>query len=940
MDDFEGLPASTSRPKRPYSVSPGSVDGVNASSVRDRHAQVASAGHAATAIPAPVEPPKLPHLPKLLSPYAARKRLGALFRGFAGHVVRFIDGQVAIPRIDVARATVGLGKTRNLSTTLPRILAKLPSGKAIAIAEPTLRKCDEVREQLIKAGVARASEIVVLRGREAENPSGDYNPDTGRLAPMCARTGAVRAIAGFVDDVSRRMCRQKWTDQDGEEHVSECPFYAQCAYIKQQQNSSAAKIIIVPHAALQTGQSELSEEKGRLVAIVIDEDATRALISHADIPVANVWAVPADPAKDWPCREPNMDTKLPGGAELPADPTEAAHILKARYLRNLTAIKAVVEATRADTRRAELRPSQIAAALGDAHQWGVGEKQTLAELARQELSFMAVFERRKDDLKTISPDTPDETVIETVALHRIHDRFRLATFWTRLRDQVDAWAASEDERRDYCRSVLVDWLATTKTEAGDPVSVPALKLHYSKELRGGAGRVPTLILDADADEILLSRWLKIDRFERIDAAFSKVIIRQAVDRSGSMASMKKEATRGQMIATANYLAAKQRGHIKAGVRTVTDFHSGIERSENPRAVALFSIKAAIAGIREAHMVEDARQAQTAAIDANVDPDFVSLGHYGELRGLNSWESCAGAVLAGRIELSADALEDHARAIWCNSTDLLDYIETPPEGSRRLDEVPDFYRTKKGAVPTVRTGHRDPRIDAVLRSIREAELRQALGRVRPVQRPDQTLPVCEVVVLTSVPLGLDVEIDSIHDWNELAADQIDRVWTAGIIPDHSGDLAALADMSEGALRTAMHRRRAKRDIQAPAPGRRFAADRARSAYADALGKPGDLDIGDRRMCRFSYTVEDRTGELVTRRATVLIGRGETRRAAFERACEVLYSIGAIVAIEGAAEDEPGFAAEIEADAGAWWLALPAFPPTPGSWGRAAPPPRPN
>lgn len=896
--------------------------------VRDRFAQAASEPEAAAV------PTSAITLPDLLDLAEGQGRLAALVGDFRDHALAFMADE-AKARVYVARATVGLGKTRSLSAILPEIVSAMPTGKAVAIAEPTLKKADELRAQLVAARVALPHEIVVLRGREAENPAGDFDPMTGRLSPMCARTGAVRAIAGFVDDVSRRMCRSKWTDQDGNEQVRECPFYADCAYIRQQQQSGGARIIIVSHAALQTGQSELSEERDRLVALIVDEDATRALVSHSDIPVANVWAVPADPAAEWPCREPNMDTNLPGGAELPADPREAAQVLKTRYLRNLNAIKSVIEGGRAESRRAEVRPSQIAAALAEAHAWGVGEKQSLAELAHRELSFMAVFERRKDDLKGISPDTPDETVVETVALFRIHDRFRLATLWTRIRDQIDAWAASDDPGRDYCRSLLVDWLAITRTAEGDPVSVPTLRLHYSKELRGGAGRVPTLILDADADETLLSRWLTIDRFERIDVRYQNVRIRQAVDRSGSMSSMKREATMGQMIATANYLAARHRGHIAAGIRKVQDFHTGQDRQESPHAVALFTIKAAATAMRENHLVADEREAARAAIDASIDPAFVSVGHYGELRGLNTWEACAGAVIAGRIELSVDALEDQARAIWHVDPAPLRYIEPGQDGARRLAELPAHYRTRTGPVATRRTGHPDTRIDAVLRSIREAELRQAIGRVRPVQRPKAGLPVCEVVVLTSVPLGLDVEVDTLHDWRDLAADQIDRVWTAGVIPDHTGDLAAIAGMTVNALSTAMHRRRAKRDIQAPAPGRRHAADLARSAYADALGRPGELDIGDRRMVRFSYSIEI-DGDYVTRRATVLIGRGETRRAAFERAVEVLQGIGAVIVMEGAAEAEPGFADQIEPDEGAWWHGLPPAPPTPGRWGRAAPP----
>jgi hypothetical protein len=245
--------------------------------------------------------------------------------------------------------------------------------------------------------------------------------------------------------------------------------------------------------------------------------------------------------------------------------------------------------------------------------------------------------------------------------------------------------------------------------------------------------------------------------------------------------------------------------------------------------------------------------------------------------------------------------------------------------------PAWYRLKGSAEPVKapRTGHPDARIDAVLMAIREAELRQALGRIRPVQRPGgDALPDCDVILLTNVPLGLDVEIDSLHKWDDLAGDGIDRVWTAGVIPDNTADLAKLAGMTTNALSTAMHRRRAKRDIQAPPPGRRT-SDVARSAYADALGRPGDIDITGRKMLRVSYTVEEADGELVTRRATVMVAKGETRQDAYDRAGAVLMRLDGIIAIDGGAEEgEVAFESELEDDVMAWWLHLPDTPVTPG------------
>ena len=894
--------------------------------------------------PQPCHDLPAPVLPVLLSREEASASVAAFVGEFADHVIERIERGETSALVFLLKSTVGTGKTRSLTTTLPRIMKVLPKGKAIAIAEPTLKKCDELRLDLIRAGVAGPHEIVVMRGRDAEDPACDPDPETRRRPAMCGRTKAVKAIAGYVDNVAGRMCRFTFTDDDGQQQETVCPLYDGCSHVRQMDRAKYARILIVAHAALHVGQSELSEEKDRLVALIVDEDATSALITHNEIPIENVWAVPASPSAYWPYREPNPEAKLPGSAELPADLEEAATALKARYLTNLLAIKKVIEATRAPTSRTEIRPSALAAALATAH--GNTGEGSVADRAKAELSFMAVFERRKSDLAGIRPDTSDETIIETVREMRIHDRFRLAGLWVRFREQIDAWSRAEPEHaaaRDYCRSVIMDWTATTVTENGDPVACPALKIHYSKDMKGGVGRVPTLLLDADANEKLLSRWVAVDRTATITARFRKTVLRQVVDRTGSMASMKKEATISQIVGSAHYLVAKHRGHIKNGVRSETDDMTGETVHSSPYAVALFSTKSSVASMAELHTADTDRELLVAALDANIEKDMIVTGHQGALRGLNTWEQCAGAVVAGRIEPSVDGLENQARAIYHDDPSPLSYLPANDKGVRRLVAMPAWYRLKGDrTLATSRTGHPDERIDAVLLSIREAELRQTIGRPRPVQRPDDTLPDCEIWVLTSIPLGLDIEIDTTHEWAELATDQIDRVYAAGVIPDHGPDLAILAGMSYGALRTEMSRRRSKRDIQAPRPGQPI--DRARSAYTDALGRPGALDIGERRVLRVTYYVEI-NGQPVARGATVLLARGETQRDAWLRATEIIARLDATVLFEGISEedDKPDFTARLNAElaiaeAVAWWNGLEPAPATKGRWGGASPPTR--
>ena len=55
-------------------------------------------------------------------------------------------------------------------------------------------------------------------------------------------------------------------------------------------------------------------------------------------------------------------------------------------------------------------------------------------------------------------------------------------------------------------------------------------------------------------------------------------------------------------------------------------------------------------------------------------------------------------------------------------------------------------------------HPDPRVQAVLEQIREAEIVQAIDRVRPVFNRRR------IILLTSIPV--DITVDQVRTWREL------------------------------------------------------------------------------------------------------------------------------------------------------------------------------
>ena len=137
----------------------------------------------------------------------------------------------------------------------------------------------------------------------------------------------------------------------------------------------------------------------------------------------------------------------------------------------------------------------------------------------------------------------------------------------------------------------------------------------------------------------------------------------------------------------------------------------------------------------------------AAVFERVPVGCVLTAHFGGLRGLNHLSGVQSLCVAGRIEpaiLDAMAI---ARALWPNAADL----QTSATDYKR---VRSFYTLRDGRqVPCEVRSHTDPRIAACIRSIRDEELIQAIGRGRYIHSTGER----ELLVATSVPVpGLIVD----------------------------------------------------------------------------------------------------------------------------------------------------------------------------------------
>jgi len=127
------------------------------------------------------------------------------------------------------------------------------------------------------------------------------------------------------------------------------------------------------------------------------------------------------------------------------------------------------------------------------------------------------------------------------------------------------------------------------------------------------------------------------------------------------------------------------------------------------------------------------------------PEGIPQAHFNALRGLNRLESATGLVVAGRIEPQATAIEAVARALWPSESLTL---------TGRWQRQRAAIELVGGGTEWVELdGHEDVRVSAVLSAMRDAELSQAIARIRPLKSG----PRRKVVVLGRVPCGYRVTI---------------------------------------------------------------------------------------------------------------------------------------------------------------------------------------
>ena len=209
--------------------------------------------------------------------------------------------------------------------------------------------------------------------------------------------------------------------------------------------------------------------------------------------------------------------------------------------------------------------------------------------------------------------------------------------------------------------------------------------------------------------------------------------------------------KGSLIKRATNASGKGKPEPTKRLVEVGDFNERIARQGKTLVVTNKPVRCALTGEDE-HSLPISTQFRGA-----------DIAHFGNLRGSNEFEGHDAVIILGRDEPTFRE-EERAMAIWYDTKEPIGCI---PEAAGRVNyrKRARRYLMRDGSTKAaVVTTHPDPRVQAVVEQGREAEMLQAIDRLRLIHNKKRKT----VYILCSIPLGLPV--DELVTWRELIGDR--------------------------------------------------------------------------------------------------------------------------------------------------------------------------
>ena len=183
-------------------------------------------------------------------------------------------------------------------------------------------------------------------------------------------------------------------------------------------------------------------------------------------------------------------------------------------------------------------------------------------------------------------------------------------------------------------------------------------------------------------------------------------------------------------------------------------------------------------------------------------DGIEVGHFNAIGGIDRWGNVEGLVVIGRPLPRPEDIERMAAALFGRAvgSGLPGRAASSPVKVERHIELADG---SSHAIEVL--AYEDPDAEMVRKAVTEAEIIQAVGRVRGVNRTAAN-PVEVYIVLGDTVV--DLAVDAVVDFDSIEPDRFDMMLARGIVPQMPRDASRLYPDLFGtwtAARQAYHRR---------------------------------------------------------------------------------------------------------------------------------------
>jgi len=683
---------------------------------------------------------------------SAQESSRILARGLEDHFKQaqqwLADGRTTDVPVLAIRSPAGVGKSEGVLQALSKPAWSDRRGLYLV---PTIALAEELAVRARTMGINAR----VIRGRSQVQPG-----ELEAGAKMCAKNKLAESLSALGMDVTNTLCRS--AGEKGEP-AQECEHAKTCPYLAQLKNK-ASGLLIACHNYIPLTMERMKAEK--LDYLIVDESFWRAMCREGRVQTSQ-FQLFRGVGKDYGRRKgmSNADLQQEQGVAM-NDFEELTILLKDIFNE---ASKAKKPLTLDMFRQAGFTPELCA--------------------------FATTYEYSRLGRPEIKAGMNYELQAELIKKAKVDEAFGFARIWKILNTELAL-------PRNQLLGIVRDERAwSDKAEGFEDV----LRTYYHPDAK--LTDLPLILIDADLDEDIAKQFYPVaSKVLNIDVAWSNVFVRQVLDRAVSRSMLAgdnkrpdEQARNGNRREDLWYIASDmsaRHGHPVAFSADATDDTDA--RKRRPLIVTYKSVEDAwiASGRIEPYGAKEIPLRNALPFD---------VAHLGDIRGKDGWKHATGVIVAGRLEPQVSDVEKLARQVFFADERELTFIQPDDEGNKRWNSVNRAVSFRDGTEQGVSvSSHPDPRCDSILRQIREAELLQAVGRIRPVHR--QAGNPCEIVIATNVPLD-GVLVDEAVIWDDLVPDRIRRMELEGVVPDLSADCAsAYPDMfsSASAVRQARSR----------------------------------------------------------------------------------------------------------------------------------------